>query len=107
LEDANTDGLCRPEPQLNELRKVARRNRNFTHFDGITKAVVSIASNQIQTITFFENPLSDEQGTENMLADAWKAAELKCRVDEERTSVIDLYMGKMPEILQRTLTNPS
>jgi len=69
--------------------------------------VVYIARNQIQTITFFENLLPDAQGTENMLADAWKATELKCGVDEERTSVIDSYVGKMPEILRRTVTSPS
>jgi len=82
LEDAKTDGNYRPEPQLNRLKKGARRNLSFTQFDGITKAVVSIASNRIQTITFFENPLPDLQGTEDMLADAWKVAELECGVDE-------------------------
>jgi len=35
-----------------------------------------------------------------MLADAQKAAELKCGVDEERTSVIDSYVSKMPEMLR-------
>ena len=69
--------------------------------------MVSIASKQIQTITCFENPLPDAQGTENMLADAWKAAELKCGVDEKQKSVIDSYVGKMPEILRQMLTSPS
>jgi len=100
LEDANTDGHYRPESQLNGLRKGAHRNRSFMQFDGITKAVVSIASNRIQRITFSENPLLDPQGIEDKLAYVWKAAELECGVDEEWTSVIDSYVGEMPTVLR-------
>ena len=107
MEDANTDGHYRPEPQLNRLRKGACRNRSFTQFNKITKAVVSMTSNRIQRITFLKNPLPDPQGTQDMLADSWKAAEWECGVDEERTSVIDSYVGKMPRVLWRTLTSPS
>jgi len=39
-----------------------------TQFDGITKAVMSIAAKRIEMITFFEDPLLDAEGTEVMLA---------------------------------------
>jgi len=47
------------------------RNRSMTQFDGITKAVMSIATKRIEMITFFEDPLPDAEGTEVMLANVW------------------------------------
>jgi hypothetical protein len=95
---------------LKGAKQCERRNRSFTQFDGVTKAVVSIAAKQIERITFFEDPLPDAEGTENMLADAWKAAEVQCGVDEERTSKIDAYVSSTqisPSGRCRTLTIPT
>jgi len=64
----------------------ARRNRSVTQFDGITKAMMSIAAKRIEMITFFEDPLPDARRTEAMLANAWRAAEVECGVDGERTT---------------------
>ena len=55
--------------------------------------MVSSAANRIERVLFFENPLPDAEGTEFILADAWKAAEVECGVDEERTSRIDSYVS--------------
>jgi hypothetical protein len=103
-EVGNTEGLYAPKPQLKGARQSAPRNHSFTQFDGITKAVVSIAANRIEMVTFFEDQLPDAEGTERMLADAWKAAEVECGVDEDRTSRIDSYVGNISDIVQRTLT---
>jgi len=66
----NTEGLYAPKLQLKGPRQSAPRNRSFTQFDGITKAVVSIAANGIGLVTFLEDPLPEVEGTERMLADA-------------------------------------
>jgi len=39
-----------------------------------------------------------------MLADVWEAVEVKCGVDEDRTSIIDSYVGNILDIMQQTLT---
>jgi len=80
-EVGNTEGLYAPKPQLKGARQSAPRNRSFTQSDGITKAVVSIAANRIEMVTFFEDSLPDAEGTERMLANACKAAEVDCGVD--------------------------
>jgi len=66
----NTEGLCAPKPQLKDARQSAPKNRSFTQFDGISKAVVSMAANRIEMVTFFEDPLPDAEGAERMLIDA-------------------------------------
>ncbi|RPB20183.1 hypothetical protein L211DRAFT_852585 [Terfezia boudieri ATCC MYA-4762] len=88
----NHEGIQSPKPRMKGAKQRAPRNRSFTQFDGITKAVVTIAAKRIERVTFFENPLPDTEGTESMLAAAWKAAEVECAVDEERTSKIDSYL---------------
>jgi len=81
-EVGNTDGLYASILQLKGARQSAPRNCRFIHFDGITKAVVSIATNRIEMVTFFKDPLPDTESTERMLVDAWKAAEVDFGVDE-------------------------
>ncbi|RPB19112.1 hypothetical protein L211DRAFT_853515 [Terfezia boudieri ATCC MYA-4762] len=90
------------------VRQRAPRNRSFIQFDGITKAVVTIAAKRIERVIFFENPLPDAEGTESMLAAAWKAVEMENAMDEERTSKFDSYVGCMDLIkiaVQNIFTN--
>jgi len=102
-EVGNTERLYAPKPQLKGARQSAPRNRSFTQFEGITKAVLSIAANRIEMVTFSEDPLPDAEGTERMLADAWKATEVACGIDEDRTSRIDSFVGNISDIMQWTL----
>ncbi|RPB18123.1 hypothetical protein L211DRAFT_854439 [Terfezia boudieri ATCC MYA-4762] len=91
----NNNRLNIPKKRLTGAKANTRRNRSFTQFDGITKAVVYNAANRIERITLFEEPLPDTDHTEYILAPVWKEAKIECRVDEERTSKIDAYLRSM------------
>lgn len=66
--------------------------------------MVSIAANQIQMVTFFEDLLPYADGMERILADVWKAAEVECSIDEDRTNRIDSHVLYISNIVQRTPT---